>query len=79
MKSERLTDAQVRALGWEALVEKLGPTGALRFSIQTQGGNGDYAELRQRTLGPLSVDQLLARMRSSSKTARPRPRRRQRP
>ena len=37
MKSERLTDAQVRALGWEALVEKLGPTGALRFSIQTQG------------------------------------------
>ncbi len=78
MKSERLTDAQVRALGWEALVEKLGPTGALRFSIQTQGGHGDYVEWRQRTLGTLSVDQLLARMRSSSKAARPRPRRKRR-
>ena len=78
MKSERLTDAQVRALGWEALVEKLGPTGALRFSIQTQGGHGHYVEWRQRPLGRLSVDQLLARMRSSSKTARPRTRRKQR-
>jgi len=78
VKSERLTDAQVRALGWEALVEKLGPTGALRFSIQTQGGHGDYVELRQRTLGKFSVDQLLARMRSVSKTARPRTRRKRR-
>ena len=78
MKSERLTDAQVRALGWEALVEKLGPTGALRFSIQTQGGHGDYVEWRQRTLGKLTVDELLARMRSSSKAIRPRTSRKRR-
>jgi hypothetical protein len=63
MKSEHLTDAAVRAVGWEALVEKLGPAGALRFAMQTERGHGDYAELRHRLLGALSVDQLLAQMR----------------
>jgi hypothetical protein len=64
MKSERLTDADIRAIGWCALVEKLGPAGALRFSMQTETGYGDYAEIRHRLLGKLTVDELLARMRS---------------
>jgi hypothetical protein len=39
-----------------------GLSGALRFAIQTERGHGDYADLRHRTLGSLSVDQLLTRM-----------------
>lgn len=65
MKSARLTDAEIRALGWEALVEKLGPAGALRFAIQTEHGHGDYSELRHAALGALSVDELVARVRKS--------------
>ena len=63
MKSERLTDADIRAQGWQALVDRLGLTGALRFTMQTEQGRGDYARDRHRTLGTLSVDELVARMR----------------
>ena len=71
MRSERLTDAEIRAAGWEALVERLGPAGALRFSIQTQRGYGDYSQLRHQMFGALSVDNLVAQVRA----ARPRQRR----
>ena len=63
MKSERLTDAEIRAHGWQALVERLGLSGALRFTMQTERGTGDYARERHRTLGSLTVDELLERMR----------------
>ena len=66
MKTDDLTDAEIRALGWQALIERLGPDGALRFAIQTQAGHGDYAQQRHATLGSLSVRQLLTRMRSTS-------------
>ena len=72
MSTRRLTDAEIRARGWDALVEKLGPSGALRFAMQTERGRGDYAERRHRMLGALSVDELLSRMRRRAK----RPRRR---
>lgn len=77
MKSVRLTDAEVRALGWEALIERLGPSGALRFAIQTERGHGDYAARRHRLLGDLSVGELLTRMRQGPR--RPPARRSRRP
>jgi hypothetical protein len=63
MNTSRLTDAEIRALGWQALVDRLGLSGALRFAIQTERGHGDYAELRHQTLGSLSVDELVSKMR----------------
>jgi hypothetical protein len=71
MKAADLTDAEIRARGWQALIDRLGPDGALRFAIQTQAGHGDYARQRHANLGGLSVAELLARMRSA-KTGRPR-------
>jgi hypothetical protein len=70
MSTSRLTNAEIRARGWDALLEKLGPSGALRFAMQTEGGQGDYAERRHRMLGGLSVDELLARMRRHTRRAR---------
>ena len=64
MSTTRLTDAEIRALGWAALVEKLGPSGALRFAMQTERGYGDWSEFRHAALGSLSVDELLQRMGS---------------
>jgi hypothetical protein len=58
----RLTNAEIRARGWDALVAALGPSGALRFAMQTERGQGDYGTRRHRMLGALSVDELLARM-----------------
>ena len=81
VKTGHLNDAELRALAWQVLVEHLGHAGALRFSIQTQHGYGDYSELRHRALGSLSVDELLARMRQrrpAEKSGRRQPRRRSR-
>ena len=75
MNTARLTNAEIRARGWDALVESLGPSGALRFAMQTEQGHGDYAARRHRMLGGLSVDQLLARMRPRTARSRRRPRR----
>ena len=66
MSTVRLTNAEIRALGWAALVERLGPSGALRFAVQTERGQGDYAARRHRLMGSLSVDELLARARARS-------------
>ena len=63
MSTRRLTDAEIRARGWEALVEKLGPSGALRFVMQTERDRGNRAKRRHRMLGALSVDELLSRVR----------------
>lgn len=76
MSTVRLTNAEIRARGWEALLEKLGPSGALRFAMQTERGQGDYAARRQRILGRLSVDELLIRMRRRPAAGQRRPRRR---
>jgi hypothetical protein len=66
MKSEGLTDADIRALGWQALVAKLGVAGALRFTMQTESGYGDYSEWRHRMFGQLSVDEILAQLQTTS-------------
>ena len=63
MRSERLTNAEIRAIGWDALIERLGPGGALRFAMQTERGQGDYAARRHQMLGTLSVDELVKLMR----------------
>lgn len=70
MSSQSMTDAEIRALGWQALVDKLGPAGAVRFSVQTERGYGDYVELRHQMLGSSSVDELVGRMRASKREGR---------
>lgn len=66
MKSAKLTDAEIRRLGWEALVERLGIAGALRFSLQTERGAGDYTAWRHTTMGSLTVVDLVQRMRKTT-------------
>lgn len=70
MSSDKLTDAEIRALGWQALVDRLGPSGAVRFVVQTERGYGNYSELRHQMLGDLSVDDLLERMQKSKREGR---------
>jgi hypothetical protein len=70
MRRAALTDAQVRSLGWQALVEKLGPSCALRFAMQTETGSGNYSDLRDKILGNKTVDQLVAQMRPSKRPRR---------
>lgn len=76
MNSARLSDPELRAEGWKALVDRLGPAGALRFAMQTERGNGDYSETRHRLLGDKSVTELVDGMRAAQRSRPPGKRRR---
>jgi len=54
----RLTDTALREAGWEALVQKLGVAGALRF-FRTYGlGSGDYTKTHQQWASTISRKEL---------------------
>ena len=51
-----MTDEQILKLGLEALVDKLGPDGMIRFIHQFEAGTGNYTEERQQWLGTSGVE-----------------------
>jgi hypothetical protein len=46
--------------GWQALTERLGPGGAMRFMMQYDPGYGDYSKERHEIFAALTLDELLA-------------------
>lgn len=60
-----LTPARVRRAGWEALREKLGPAGALKFILDYDSGEGNYTELRRKIFQGKTVKNIIQDMKSS--------------
>jgi hypothetical protein len=58
-----LTSAEVRRAGWEALRDKLGPVSALRFMLDYERGEGNYAELRREIFKGKTVQDIVADMK----------------
>lgn len=50
---------EIRQLGLEALLEKLGPVGMVRFLQQFETGHGDYTSDRGQWLVETDLDALL--------------------
>lgn len=57
-----LSDYEVRARGWEALAERLGVSGAIRFLMQYEPGHGDYTRERKDLFADLTLDEALRRI-----------------
>ena len=57
--SSRRSLYQIRMEGWQALTERLGPAGAMRFMMQYDPGHGDYSKERHEIFAPLTLDELL--------------------
>ncbi len=55
MATPRMTLAQIRERGVEALAKALGPTGMARFLQQFDMGSGDYTQDREKWLKDLTV------------------------
>ena len=53
-----MTDEQILELGFEALVDKLGTVGMIRFIHQFEAGTGNFTEDRQQWLGVSDVETL---------------------
>jgi len=69
MNLRKMTLEQIRQLGMEALIEKLGPGGALRFLQQFEVGSGDYTKERHTWLGKPDVKSLAREIRGRRKRA----------
>lgn len=59
MKTKARTISEIRAEGFEALLERLGPSDALRFMQQFDAGRGDYTKERSQWLDNASLDELM--------------------
>lgn len=59
-----LTSAEVRRVGWEALTERLGPAGALKFILDYDRGEGNYTELRKKIFRGKTVVDIVEDMKN---------------
>jgi len=61
-RREYRTPNEIVVKGFEALVEKLGPGGAVQFIHQFEKGRGDYTKERQKILRGLTLQKLRAEL-----------------
>lgn len=58
-KTLHLTDEEIDRLGYEALKEKLGILGALRFiTLQTEPSGESYAEIRDKIFEGMTLEEV---------------------
>jgi hypothetical protein len=57
-EKKRLTPADLKRAGWEALVQKLGLADATRFLLEYEFGSGDYVQLKEQLFAGKTVDDL---------------------
>jgi len=67
MKAELLNPAELRAAGYKALADTLGPLGMARFLRQFEQGSGDYTRDRKKWLAEKSVQTIAQRIRNRKK------------
>jgi len=63
----KLTQAEIRRLGIEALAKALGPAGMARFMHQFEKGSGDYTRDRDQILGDVTLDDIFASIEEEQK------------
>ena len=61
-KNENLTPQDIRREGLQALLERLGPAGTIRFLQQYEPGHGDYTAERHKWLDNLTIDEILGEL-----------------
>ena len=68
-----LTPAEIRKVGWEALVSQLGVAKSLRFLLEYERGQGNYTELRKELFAGQTVDHVLEDMAKEGITSQASP------
>lgn len=67
MKADTLNPTELRAAGYKALSDALGPLGMARFLRQFEQGNGDYTRDRKKWLSNKSIQSVAQRIRNRKK------------
>lgn len=56
--------SEIRQIGLEALMERLGPVGMIRFLQQFETGSGDYTAEREAWLTETDLDTLVSKIQN---------------
>lgn len=70
MATSRMTLAQIRERGVEALTKALGPAGMVRFLQQFDMGSGDYTQDREKWLKDLTVRDVVEEIKRQREESR---------
>jgi len=65
MNVRAMTPIEIRQAGLEALAERLGPVGMVRFLQQYEAGRGDYSVQRHEWLDDVDVKTLAMRIEAA--------------
>jgi hypothetical protein len=67
MNIQAMSFNEIRRTGIEALTEKLGTVGMVRFLQQNETGYGDYTKDREEILGNPSLEEIYNSMKNNNK------------
>jgi hypothetical protein len=57
------TITEIKEIGWKALVERLGVSGATLFILEYEKGYGDYTEDRKRIFDKKPLEEIIEEMK----------------
>ncbi|MDE0298743.1 MAG: hypothetical protein OXN17_08935 [Candidatus Poribacteria bacterium] len=70
MNASTMTDCEIHELGIQALREKLGPDGAIRFLLQLEKREGDYSVDGDQWLNAPDVETIANQIREAREANR---------
>ena len=61
------TFAEIKTMGWKALVKELGYAGATKFILLYEKGEGDYTKERKELFENITIDDIVREVKKSKK------------
>ncbi|MFO0792628.1 MAG: hypothetical protein U0586_01045 [Candidatus Brocadiaceae bacterium] len=61
------TFAEIKTMGWRALVKELGYSGATKFILLYEKGDGDYTKERKELFKNVTIEDIVREVKKSKK------------
>lgn len=65
-----ITFAEIKTKGWMALVKELGYSGATKFVLLYETGEGDYTKERKELFKDITIEDIIKEIKESKKNKR---------
>jgi hypothetical protein len=62
------TLAEIKTKGWKALVKELGYSGATKFVLLHEAGEGDYTKKRKELFKDITIEEIIKEIKKSRKS-----------
>jgi len=62
-----ITFAEIKTIGWRALVKELGYSGATKFILLYEKGEGDYTKERKELFKNITIEDIVREIKESKK------------